>query len=237
MRIGICDDDALQRNLLKKKCKEICFENNISCEIVEFSSGKEILNYKGEHLILLFLDIELGDLDGIRVREQIEYSDLVWRIVFVSTHTERIFATFGLKTLDFGVKPINRRQVEKWIAIANKEHREDKLVKFEEHNKDTWIKESQIVFIGAEGNYITVHTNQEEFYITKSIKYWEMQLDNKKIIRVHRSYLVNLERIKKVNEMIEMDTGCTIAIGRKYRKDTLKAYNAFLQLKIGGRLS
>lgn len=55
MRIGICDDERFQREYLSKLCMECADKLKIDCDIVEFSTGEEVLNYQGEMLTLLLL--------------------------------------------------------------------------------------------------------------------------------------------------------------------------------------
>lgn len=236
MIIAICDNEITQRKNIQNKCEQYSKQNGVALKIIEFASEKEILRYQGETIAILFLDLELSDKDGIQVREQLETFNLVWRIVFVSGHPEKVFSAFGRKTLDFGLKPVKEEQVQKWLNIALEEVQEDAIVKFEEKNKDTWFKASQILYIKAAGNYIVVHTSCGECSITRNIKYWEEKLDKRKFIRTHKSYLVNVEHIRKIREEIEMDTDVTVAIGRKYRNETVKAYDNYIQSKIKGRV-
>lgn len=115
MRNGICDDERFQREYLSKLCMECADKLGIDCDIVEFPTGKAVLSYRGEMFTLLLLDIEMEDINSIEVKEHIEHSDMIWRIIFVSNHEDCVWSTFGANTLAFERKPISHERMGKWI--------------------------------------------------------------------------------------------------------------------------
>ena len=110
MRIGICDDKKNEQTQLENLCKQYFEKSGTEYELVKFQSAEEVVDYckhaKGERIDLLFLDIEMQGMSGIELKDRILKEDAVWRIVFVSHYKEKVFESFGLKTLGFVVKPI-----------------------------------------------------------------------------------------------------------------------------------
>lgn len=236
MRIAICDDDQAQRTYLKTLCQKYADTAGTICDIQEFASGENILAYKGIPFTLLLLDIELPSLDGIQVMKALENSEKIWRIVFVSCHQEQVFSTFGIKTLDFGIKPVTYEQLSRWLDIARRESADDILIKFEPQNKKTWLRASQIHFIQADGSYIRVHTAHSFLSVSRNIKYWEKQLAGTLLVRVHKSYLANLELIQDIRSEIILFNGEAVPVGRKYYKETINKYHAFVQKRMLARV-
>lgn len=236
MRIAICDDEQEQRTYLKTLCQKYADTARTICDIHEFASGEDVLAYQGVPFTLLLLDIEMPLLDGIQVMKELENSEKIWRIVFVSCHQEQVFSTFGIKTLDFGIKPVTYGQLSHWLDIAGRESADDILIKFELQNKETWLRTSQIHFIQAAGSYIQVYTACSSISISRNIKYWERQLAGTFLVRVHRSYLANLEMIQDIRSEIILLSGKTIPIGRKYYKETMNRYHAFVHKRIQRRM-
>lgn len=238
MRIGICDDEKFQREYLSKLCMECADKLGIECDIVEFSTGNEVLNYQGEMLTLLLLDIEMEGISGIEVKDHIEHSDMVWRIIFISNHEECVWSAFGTNTLAFERKPISCNRMERWIQIAVREFDNEIIIKFEKDNTATWSKIENLLYLRAEGNYTIVHTKHTEFIISKSLKYWQEQLPKDRMIRVHRSYLINLDYVEHVakDEIRMKHVKKSIPIGRINKKNFINQYQAFIQKKIRGRL-
>lgn len=238
MRIGICDDEKFQREYHRKLCLECADKLGIDCHIVEFSTGDDVLSYQGEMLTLLLLDVELGGINGIEVKEHIENSDLVWRIVFISSHEECVWSAFGRNTLAFERKPISPARMEKWIQAAVCEFENEIIIKFEKDNASTWMKAESLLYLEAEGNYTTVHTRHTAFIISKSLKYWQEQLPERRMVRVHKSYIVNLDYVEHVekDEIRMKHVNKSIPIGRANKKNFINRYQAFVQERIRSRL-
>lgn len=237
MRVGICDDEAVQRSALAAMCAACCREIGTECQIIEFKSGQEVADYKGEILHLLFLDIEMPGMSGVQVMKFLETSDLVWRIVFVSSHSEEVWATFGLKTLDFGRKPVNYDSVKKWINMAMQEFREEIIIKFDKDNADSYQSVSNILFLEAEGNYVKVHTKAKSFLISRNLKYWEDKLPEKYFVRIHKSFLVNFEFIDSISDVVSLkNKSVKLPVGRSFKSTLQAGYNEYITKKIKGRL-
>lgn len=236
-RIGICDDEKTQIEYLEELCGRYFQEIEQECEFIRFLSGEEVLAYAGEKFQLLFLDIELKDMDGIQVLKRMEEMDVVWRIVFVSSHTESVFYTFGLKTLDFGVKPVTYAQVKRWISIAMREYDENVIIKCHTLNGKKWIRLEEICYLEAEGNYTYIVGKYNRQLVTGNLKAWEMQLSERAVIRIHKSYLLNLNFLNGIErDWAQLLNGVKLPIGRQYKKAFQEAYKNFIKSRVRGRV-
>lgn len=236
IRIGICDDEAFQVQAIKLACEEFFKSTALIYEYKIFSSGEELLSYDGEEIHLLFLDIELGGLDGITVMKKVESYNNIWRIVFISSHEEAVWDSFGIKTLGFERKPITAKGVSKYINIVLKEYENNQIIIFDKLDATTYVKAAALLYLEAEGNYVRVHTNSNSFLVSGNLKKWENELKDTNLIRIHKSFLVNLENVKKVDKEVVL-YGCNfmIPIGRKYKKNIIDMYNSFLIKKLKAR--
>lgn len=235
--IGICDDLETDRMYLKKLCDRYFDEHGEAFSCKMFSSGEEVLNYKGEKLLLLFLDIEMQGTDGIDVMEQLVKNSKVWRIVFVSSHKERVFDTFGLKTLDFGVKPVEYQRISHWIDIAKNEERRNKVIQFKNDSEDSCVLIEDIIMLIGEGNYIRLVLKEESRIYVGTIKQWEKKLEGTCMLRVHKSYIVNMNYISKIEkQQVYMYDKTIVPVGRKYNESTKEKVNKFIMDKIRERV-
>lgn len=237
IRIGICDDDRMQREVMKKMCDKF-FENiAMEFEAVLFSSGEEVVSYSQEHLLLLFLDIEMEGMDGISSMKHIEKMENVWRIVFVSGHEEAVFDTFGIKTLGFIRKPVEFCECEKWLKIALKEFQANRTIIFETQEGKKLVALDQILFLEAQGNYVSVYKENENFLVNGNLKKWENELMDSSIIRVHKSYLVNLAYLERLEPKILLTKGeVEIPLGRQYKKMAKQSYESYILSQIRRKL-
>lgn len=99
---------------------------------------------------------------------------------------------------------------------------EELYVIFEKRNQDMWIKKNAICYIKADGSYIDIHTVEGTKKASHTLNYWTEKLDSSKFIRIHKSYVVNIDYIKCARNEIVMDSGDVLPIGRTFKKNLKK---------------
>lgn len=249
IRIGICDDNKKDRQYLERLCVQYFDKVCEKYVVVFFESGEEILEYcnqrDNKRIDLLFLDIEMCGISGIEVKNRILKRTAVWRIVFVSCYKEKVFDSFGLKTLGFVVKPVGYADVEKWISFVLQELKEEVYIELNHSltGEKVIVRLEDLEYIKADRNYTDVYLHseyedaRERLLLSDSIGVIEKKLQNYSVIRVHRSYLVNLINVTKVGRCIKVrDMEAEIPIGRSYREYVLKKYREYGKEKIERRL-
>lgn len=115
IKIAICDDEAVSRENMEMMCRAFFEEREISVgmpEIHVFASGKEMTASGGDYDILL-LDIEMPEQDGIRIKEFFETNRKRTRIIFTTSHRERVLEAFGKNVVSFLVKPFCKEDFQK----------------------------------------------------------------------------------------------------------------------------
>lgn len=227
--IGICDDEDYFIQQIKFAIDSYLEEKYDNYEYVVMHSGEELLEYRGETIDLLFLDIQLSGMNGIEIMNKVLHSNKVWRIVFVSSHEEEVWNSFSMKTLGFCRKPIVEVEIAKYIKTALLELRKDCLIKFKENDESTYIKCSELYYIEAEGSYIKLFTAKGSFIISGKIGDWEKKLIDYHICRMHKSYMVNLLYAKvEGNIVIVNPIKEKLTIGRLYKKKFKESYENFI---------
>lgn len=234
--IGICDDEKMYRAQIIEICEQYFQIHSYEHKYVEFASGEEALAYQGDKILLLFLDIEMGETSGLDVLDRLRESDLVWRIAFASSHKEQMLDTIDLKTLAFLEKPIAYPGVEKCLNIAIREQERNIVAVFTMLDGKKSIELSDLRYVQAEGHYIRVSGKSQNFVGYDSIKQCEEQLQGTTMIRIHKSYLVNLQYVKRIGakEVIMSDEG-RLPVGRKYGSSFREQYLNFVRSVAIGR--
>lgn len=237
--IGICDDEAEHMQRAKDLCNRFFSKRDIECECILFQSGDEVLKYTGENLLLLLLDIEMPGLNGLDVMERLQHNSAIWRIVFVSSHKQYVMDTFSLKTLGFLSKPVSYEALSKWLTIALQENMQKRSVTFEDNNLNGTINIEDIVYISAWGHYIEIHTcNNKTLTFVCDMKSAEDLLQNSEIIRIHKSYMVNLGYVTDISssDVSLQSVKIKIPLGRTYKTFTQEKYNNYILDKAQRRL-
>lgn len=235
--IGICDDDEFCRDDIREKCKAYFDETGEDCNLIEFSSGEEVVAYEGEMIHLLFLDIQMGGISGVEVMNIIRDNPLFWRIVFVTFYESYRLDSLDIKTLAYANKPIEPEIVGRCIAVAIREDRKNKAIVFESINGNISIKVEDIFYIVARKNYSTVYLKNSEINVYSSLKSIEEQTEGLSLQRIHRSSMVNLIYVDGfINRTVKMETGASLTIGRKYYNSFREAYFEIVRKYSIGRM-
>lgn len=233
MRIAICDDNFECIKQIKG------FINNFSeklTEIDEFSSGEEIVdvyNSKKAEYDVIFLDMELGGLNGIETGMSIRNYDSDVIIVFVTSYTQYMQESFECQPFRFLVKPVNENDVLNVMdAITKKISSEKKTFIFSENRNTVRLFTKDIAFFESRAHYLYIHTDNTTYRIVKTLSALCADIGSNEFCRVHNSFAVNMNFIKEIksNEILLHD-GNTVPLGRKYKKDFMVAFLEFKERK------
>ncbi len=247
-RIGICDDSEETRNIIHNFCEEELDNNGIEHDYVYFASGEEVIEYcknkDNQRIDILFLDVEMSGISGIEVKNQIIKNDTVWRIVFVTGYEEKMSEAFSLKTLGYVLKPAAKKKIIKHLNAVIKELEEDVFIEIKGIDGGTKsVRLEDVTYLKAVGNYteIYLHNSDDEdnepILSTEKIGCFEKNNISPYIIRVHKSYMVNVVNIVDIKKYIRLrDTNENIPIGRKCKENIKRIYADYGKDKVFSRL-
>ena len=236
----IIDDEPLHRNHLKNVLDEYCPEISI---IAELSSGKTAISKFPElQLELLFLDIELGDMNGFELLSKIPNHD--FHIIFITAFNEYAVRAFKVNAVDYLLKPVEGKELRLAVSKAmarifsHDDHQNLTLdyhlsksnnICISENQSYTFIPCDDILYCRANGNYTefifyTKNGKVATLLATKNILFFEQRLSLLNFIRIHQSYLVNREKIRKVlkhTHEVFLDNDTRLEIARDRYKTVL----------------
>ena len=121
LRIGICDDVYDARLVLRAALERAAEKRRITAAFFDFSAGENLLRWLEGHageLDLVFLDLEMGDVDGIETARRLRAADEGLQIVFVTGHADRVFDGYGVGALGYLLKPPAPEALEEMLDRA-----------------------------------------------------------------------------------------------------------------------
>ena len=176
---------------------------------------------------LLFLDVEMPILSGFDLLDDLRNKPL---IIFVTGKTQYAHKAFDYEAIDYIHKPVTRDRFNKAAAKAiglyklqnDKSSVEDDRFIFVKSNlKKRKVMLGSLKYIEALGDYVKFVTNTDSFVVLATMKSFEKELEDENFLRIHKSYIVNLDRIQRYNSReVEID-GEKIPLSR--HKKTLLA--------------
>ncbi|TPN88030.1 LytR/AlgR family response regulator transcription factor [Aquimarina algicola] len=223
----IVDDEKLARGLIKTHLSQLDdFEVIASCSSAIEAS--KIL--QSETIDLLFLDIEMPVLKGTDF-----FKNLVQRpqVIFTTAYRDYAVEGFELNAVDYILKPITfqrffnaiekfrtiqRANVANALEIPTSNHQKDAFIYIRKERKQVKVYLDAILYIESLKDYVKIHLAEENHVTKSSISAFEKKLDER-FIRVHRSYIINKDKITAYTKNdIEIELA-EIPIGESFREN------------------
>ena len=234
LRTVIVDDEPLARELLGHLLAE-----HEDIEIVaECQNGREAVDYlRTKPVDLLFLDVEMPQVGGFEVIEQIGVQGLP-PAVFVTAYLEYAVRAFEIHAIDYVTKPINAQRLNVTVqrvrdkiaaqtalltqqqlagilnGLKSAGHGVVSRILVKVGEKEILLSIEDIDWVEAADYYCCLHANGHRYMIRESIGELSNKLDPKLFIRIHRSSIVNLSRIREVYREGSLDGSVVLANGQ-----------------------
>ena len=221
IRIAICDDEKYMSDHIRTLVSDFFHKKNREISFRMFSSGEELLSYNGQ-IDILFLDIQMKDMDGMETARRLRADKFRGFLVFITVLKEMVFQSFEVQAYDYLVKPVDDKQFEKtmdrlYASIQNAS--EDSLL-VQKGYEGRIIPKDEIVFceIIDRKIYLNLASGEVVDYYER-IEHLESKLDNH-FFRCHRSYLINLRHLRGYkNGTAYMDNGREVPVSRLRSKE------------------
>ncbi len=234
LKIAICDDELVYREHVIKECNEYFKAKNKSMmdeiSFSEFSSGAELIASQEEYDIL-FLDIEMPDVDGIGVKEYFENNGSNIRIMFLTSHEDRMVEAFGKNVFCFLRKPLQSQEFNKAMDKVLSDISES-VIQIEKGDEIIAVPIKQIKYVEAQDKYTILFTQTEKYLLRKTMKYWGEHLPKWEFVRINKSFLVNLEYFVRDKNEVILEKDKRIKISRKMKEDVMNSYKLYIRTKM-----
>lgn len=260
IRTLIVDDEPVARNGL-----ELLLSRDTEIELIGSApDGKLGLErIRTEEPDLIFLDIELPELDGFGVLDELAPAEKP-HVVFVSAHEHHAVRAFDVAAVDYLLKPYSRARFATALSRAKQAVRRAREASLSQRvqelldqvnrleapasgatripilNSDSspeyadrivlksdgalhFIKSRDVIWIEAQGDFVKVQTLAKSQMVRETLQSMERKLDTAQFLRIHRSYLVNLEHVKRIETAlygdysVHMSDGTKLRLSRNYR--------------------
>lgn len=218
------DDEPMALEIITSFCQRC---GNI--ELLTFNNPvRGMEQVKRSRPDILFLDIEMGDLNGVELAKELPPGTL---LVFTTAYAEYALDGFELNAVDFLHKPFSFNRFEKAIKKAVELHNlqrlsvqpsfADESITLKAEYKNVQIKLKDILYIESMDNYVRIHLTERQSLMSQtSLKSVQELLPAEKFIRVHKSFIVPVHRIaSSTSKEITLYDGTKIPVGRSFSKE------------------
>ncbi|SMG48046.1 LytR/AlgR family response regulator transcription factor [Arenibacter troitsensis] len=227
LRSIIVDDSSMQRMAVAQLVNK---HPNLTL-VAQYSNAIEANNgIKNNEIDLIFLDVEMPIINGFDLLESLENPP---QVILITGKPDYALKAFDYDVTDYLYKPISNSRFESSIKRAVARHEQTRNVSADEEYifvksnlKKRKVVLNDIKWVEALGDYIKVVTNEGNIVILSTMKSFEKQLPQDKFLRIHKSYIVNLEKVEKFNSKnIEVE-GRQVPLSRNKKTELMEAlYN------------
>ena len=217
MRIAVIDDQPADRETIAALVMCWAKARNTAVTAIPFPSAESFLFAYSEDrdFDILLLDIEMSGEDGISLAKRLRQEGCAAEIVFVTSHFELAGEGYEVDALHYLVKPVSQ---EKLSAVLTKAA--DRLkaappsVLISSEGETVRLTERQLLYVEAFLHYLVLHTEEQDYRIKEPLSDFAGRL-SEDFFRIHRSVLVNLQRIVKITRTdVTLDSGNVLPVAR-----------------------
>jgi two-component system response regulator LytT len=220
IRCLIIDDEPSSQNVLKSFIKKIDY-----LEVLHIcNNALEALEFlKSNSVDLLFLDINMPQLSGISFYKSLKKPP---KVVFTTAYSEYALEGFEVEATDYLLKPFSFERFVKAVSKI-KEINDAKLdyIIVKSEKKLHQVKIDDIYYIEGLGDYIKVHLKDRFLVTYKSLKKMNNSLPKSIFIQVHKSFIINKNKLDYIEGNLAIINANKIPLGQKYKKEFLEDFN------------
>jgi two-component system, LytTR family, response regulator len=223
LRTLIVDDEPLARERVRMM---LGMHDDVAV-IGEVGDGQQAIDaIRQERPDLVFLDVQMPSVDGFGVLRALE-GEIMPYVVFVTAYDQYALRAFEVHALDYVLKPFNaerfsqalqrarsaiarrddldgsvdKDRLRSLVASLTAEQREKQRIVVKSSGRVFFVKVDDIDWIEAEGNYVRLHMGPQSHLLRETMKGMESVLDTSQFIRIHRSTIVNADRIRELQPL------------------------------------
>jgi two-component system, LytTR family, response regulator len=228
IRVLVVDDEALARRnliLLLRNDPDIA-------SVLECGSGLEAIEeIKRSKPDLVFLDVQMPECDGFDVLELLG-ADMPDTVIFVTAYDVYALRAFEAGALDYLLKPFDdarfhralARAKEKLARYASPQRRAISKIAVKSRSQTLFIDVADIDWIESASYYACIHVGEDTHILRRTLQELEHDLDERTFARIHRSIIVNLDRVRALELQdsgeyeVVLDCSARLRLSRRYRK-------------------
>jgi len=241
----IIDDEQDSREILRSYLSKYCPQIDLLDECADIIEARKSILKNSPQLV--FLDIEMPRGNAFDLLDQ--WGEINFEVIFITAYSQYAVQAFNLSAAHYLLKPVDIQELKAAIDkvaiklktnqrqdystlienIQNKNHQEDKIA-LPTLEGLIFVKVHQIIRCEADGSYTKIHLEANKILIaTRKIKEFEQLLMEHNFFRVHRSHLVNLDKIEKYYKgdggYVLLSDGSSIDVARRKKEAFLECLN------------
>ena len=225
MRVAVVEDDQATRAKTVDYFRRFQSDNNMTFETEEYADGRDLINNYSPRFDLIFLDIEMKDMNGLKTAERIRETDEKVLLVFLTHMSGYAIRGYAVQASDYILKPLSYElfagKMKEWTRRIERSREKSTLI----GNGEEKIKLStdHIYYVEIISHRLIYHTDQGDIEVWGKLKTAEEELAGKGFAMCNKCYLVNLRHVQRITKNQVQVGPDNLIISRPRKKDFLQA--------------
>ena len=202
INIAIVDDEEQDRKYIESKISAQLDDKDFKCKLYTYSTAKQMLEaFENAPYDVVFLDIDMPEIDGMETAERINSMNKNTLIVFVTNHDELVYKAYRFKAIGFIRKGYLDDEIKDLIEVLQKEIGSNTLtLAIKDSHSVINIDLADVLYIQSDDHYVDFHYAERKETIRKTMGEIESLIAEKGFIKTHYRYLVNFRHIHSIDK-------------------------------------
>jgi len=235
MNIAICEDDPADAANIYAMLERYMGQHGYTSELSVFASGEELLASFSLGLYdVIFLDIYMGDMNGIDTAKNIRKIDPTCALIFITSSRDHSLESYSVRGSAYVLKPIEEDAMHSALFTCREIFlRNARYIEIRVDRADIKIPLIKLYFIEIYRNTALFHTASGEYKTRMTLDEAEQQTGGKPFYRCHQSYLINTNHVRKLdgNDVV-MQNGARVPIRKNGRDEMRRDLAALLNARM-----
>ncbi len=229
MRIAICDDEPQCRQQAVQAVHACTRSLDILTDV--FENGNAFLqSFRKNPYDLVFLDIEMPEIDGISLARRLRELSRDVPIVFLTSHIEYALEGYEVNALRYLTKPIQSDKLHELLGYVMERMQEQRMLWLKTDGGEERVPVKDILCLEAQNQNILIRTADREYTVRYNLGEYEKELSQDGFFRIHRGYLVSLRHVKSLGKHeLTLSDGTVLPVSRTKEKPLKEALFQFIR--------
>jgi DNA-binding LytR/AlgR family response regulator len=228
MRIAICDDEQQFLSDFRRITDRLY--KSLDMLVDSFSDGAALLKqFRLRAYDLVFLDIEMPEMDGITLAEELRALSDTVSIVFLTGHIEYAIRGYEVNALRYLTKPPDEQKIRAVIDHVLQKTENEKTLWIRTDEGEIRLRLAEILFIESQNQNVVISTDADSYSVRGNMRDFEQRLTPEGFFRIHRGYLAALSKIRQISgREAVMEDGTRLPVARSKETALREALFSFV---------
>lgn len=231
LNIGICDDEETVIIKIQQWIKYYFQMNHFpEPDIYSYTSGEELMD-DDKSFDFVFLDVKMPGVNGISTGRSVLDRNPECLIFIITSYEEYIDEAMKINVFRYISKPLNQERLYRNIRDAIKIYTTSNTkILIETKHDNVVVRAPEIIYFEAQGHNLYVATKTEKYITINKLDYWVKTLNMNYFFRTHRSFIVNMEHVVRLDHsLVYLDNGDTAYLTKRNYQNFKRAYLMYLE--------